>query len=179
MRLVQSTLVSLNGVAGAPHEWTGAHFGPISAARSLATLRHCSAMLMGRRTYEVFSSLWPSGGGEYADYLNAMRKVVFSSTLHHAEWNNTTVESGAVVETVTAMKAEPGPDLIVYGHGRFGQTLVDAGLVDELTITVIPVFVDGEPFFRPGPRARQWHLAGTERVESDTVALTYHPAIDA
>jgi len=179
MRLLQSTLVSLNGVASRPHEWVGPHFGPASAARSLATVRHSSAMLMGRGTYEVFSKLWPSGTGEYAEHVNAMRKVVFSNTLREPEWNNTTVEAGDVVESVTAMKAEPGADLLVYGHGRFGQTLVDAGLVDELTIIVIPVFVDGEPFFRPGGRTGEWRLADTERVEADTVALTYHPVRDA
>ena len=77
-------------------------------------------MLMGRRTYEIFSRQWPAASGEYASYLNAMPKYVFSTTLGAAEWANTEVISGDVVAEVRRLKAMPGQDLIMYGHGRLG-----------------------------------------------------------
>ncbi|MEN3319486.1 MAG: hypothetical protein V7643_2887, partial [Mycobacterium sp.] len=55
------------------------------------------------------------------------------------------------ISAVTELKRAAGKDLIVYGHGRLGQTLCDAGLVDQLTLTIAPVFVaSGSPLFQPG-----------------------------
>ena len=171
--LTESVLVSLNGVVSEPHTWVGEHFSARSVERSLAALRQSSAMLMGRGTYDVFAQFWPHGSGEYADFINAMPKYVFSGTLTDPKWRNTTVVRGDVVDNVRALK-ETG-NLIVYGHGRFGQTLCDAGLVDELTLTFIPVFVaEGKPFFRPGG-AHDWELTGTAQPEPGVIAATYRP----
>jgi dihydrofolate reductase len=177
-RLVQSALVSLNGVTSEPLTWAGPFFGPGSAARSLAVLKASGAMLMGRRTYEIFSRQWPSTPGEYAGYLNAMPKYVFSSTLQRAEWTNTTVAPGDVAEAVTSLKQADGQDLIVYGHGQFGQTLCDAGLVDELNLTVVPVFVQaGTTMYRPGGSAHAWQLVSAgPGADPGLAALTYQPA---
>ncbi|MFI5610262.1 dihydrofolate reductase family protein [Amycolatopsis sp. NPDC051903] len=177
-RLVLSTLVSLNGVISEPLKWAGPYFGPGSAAASLAALRDCSAMLMGRRTYEIFSRQWPATPGEYAAHLNGLRKYVFSSTLRDPEWTNTEVLGDDVVETVAALKREAGGDLIVYGHGRFGRTLTAAGLVDELTMTVVPVIVpDGEPFSPQGDAGSSWELiSAAPGADPGLVSLRYRPA---
>lgn len=176
-RLVQTALVSLNGVIGEPLSWAGPYFGPGSAEHSLKVLRRSDAMLMGRRTYELFSRQWPAASGPYAEHINAMRKYVFSSTLQEAEWTNTSVIADDPAKAVAELKRAPGRDLIVYGHGQFGQTLCDAGLVDELTLTVIPVFVDGTTYYRPGAQSRTWELvsAGPGR-DPGLVSLTYRPA---
>ena len=177
-RLHQSLLVSINGVTSEPMSWAGPYFGPGSAAASLATLQASSALMMGRGTYDLFSQQWPQASGEYADFLNAMPKYVFSSTLSEAPWTNTTVISGDVVAAVTELKQTPGQDLMVYGHGRFGQTLIDAGLVDELTLMVVPVFVDhGTPMYRPGGQAHGWDLVSAGPGNDPGLAsLTYRPA---
>jgi len=175
-RLRQSALVSINGVASSPLDWVGPYFGAGSANHSLEVLRECGAFLMGRRTYEIFSRQWPGTPGEYAAALNAVPKYVFSSTLDVSDWNNTTIVRGDVAAAVAAMKAEPGPDLLFYGHGQFGQTLVDAGLVDELTLTVVPVVVGGEPFYRPFTGTQNWELTGARPGNDPGLAsLTYRP----
>jgi dihydrofolate reductase len=177
-RLVQSVLVSLNGVTSEPLTWAGPFFGPGSAAHALAVLKASGAMLMGRRTYEIFSRQWPSAPGEYADHLNAMPKYVFSSTLDRAEWPNTTVVPGGVVAAVAALKQAGGDDLIVYGHGKFGQTLADAGLVDELNLTIVPVFVpDGATLYRAGGSPQSWQLVSAgPGADPGLAALSYRPA---
>ncbi|MFC9693908.1 dihydrofolate reductase family protein [Kribbella sp. NPDC056951] len=178
-RLVQGVLVSLNGITSEPLTWAGPYFGDGSAEHSLAALERSGGMLMGRRTYEVFSRQWPKATGPYADFLNRMPKFVFSSTLAKAEWNNTTVIGGDVVKEVRALKEAEGDDLVVYGHGRFGQTLVDAGLVDELNLTIVPVFVpDGVPFFRDGGDEHRWELVRAGQGHDPGLAnLTYRPAV--
>ncbi|MEV4600718.1 dihydrofolate reductase family protein [Amycolatopsis sp. NPDC049253] len=176
-RLVLSTLVSLNGVISEPRAWAGPYFGPGSAAASLAELRGCSAMLMGRRTYDIFSRQWPDTPGDYAAHLNAMPKYVFSSTLRDPHWTNTTVLDTEIAGTVAAMKREPGGDLIVYGHGRFGRTLTAAGLVDELAVTVVPVIVpDGASFSDPGDAPSSWAvLSAGPGADPGLVSLRYRP----
>jgi dihydrofolate reductase len=175
-RLRQSALVSINGVASRPLDWAGPYFGAGSANHSLRALQDSGAFLMGRGTYDIFSRQWPGVPGEYAAALNAIPKYVFSSTLGVADWNNTTVVRGDVAAAVTAMKAEPGADLLFYGHGRFGQTLVDAGLVDELTLTVVPVFAGGEPFHQPFTGTQTWELVSAGPGNDPGLAsLTYRP----
>jgi dihydrofolate reductase len=177
-RLVQSVLVSLNGVISEPLAWAGPYFGAESAARSLAVLERSDGLLMGRKTYEIFARQWPAATGPYADFLNRMPKYVFSQTLDHADWKNTTVMTGDVVARVRALKDAGGNDLVVYGHGRFGQALVDAGLVDELTLTIVPVFVpNGTPLFRDGGDSHRWELVQAGPGHDPGLAsLTYRPA---
>lgn len=132
---------------------------------------------MGRGTYEVFSRQWPAASGEYADFVNAMPKHVLSSTLRDARWENTEIISGDVA-AVTELKAAPGRDLMFYGHGQLGQTLVDGGLVDELTLMVVPACVDeGTPMYRPGGTAQRWELVNAGPGKDPGLAsLTYRPA---
>ncbi|MCW2547970.1 MAG: hypothetical protein JWN96_2430 [Mycobacterium sp.] len=67
---------------------------------------------------------------------------------------------------------------MVYGHGRFGQTLCDAGLVDQLTLNIAPVFVEsGVTFFQPGGTARPWQLVTAgPGADPSLASLTYRPA---
>jgi dihydrofolate reductase len=110
---------------------------PDAQAHALEQLRANEAMLMGRRTYEVFARQWPGLSGDYAGRLNEMPKYVFSSTLASAEWNNTTVIRGDVVAEVAKLKAQDGNDLVIYGHGQFAHTLLEHGLLDELRLLSI------------------------------------------
>jgi dihydrofolate reductase len=177
-RLVQSVLVSLNGVISRPLEWAGPYFGAGSAAHSLAVLERSDALLMGRSTYEIFARQWPAASGPYADFLNRMQKYVFSATLNTAEWNNTTLVDGGAVERIRELKEAGGNDLVVYGHGRFGQALMNAGLVDELTLTVVPVVVPhGTPLFQDNATGRRWQLVEAgPGSDPGLAALTYRPA---
>jgi dihydrofolate reductase len=169
--------VSLNGVVSDPLTWAGPYFGPGSAAHSLAVLEKSDALLMGRTTYEIFARQWPAATGPYADFLNRMPKYVFTRTLREAEWRNTTVISGNVADGVRALKEVGGNDLVIYGHGRFGQTLADAGLVDELTLTIVPVVVpNGTPLFRESAESHRWELVQAGPGHDPGLAsLTYRP----
>jgi dihydrofolate reductase len=108
-------------------------------------------MVMGRRTYEMFSSIWSEPVDDYAAAIYNMNKYVFSSTLEHADWNNTTVINGDVASAVHDLKQHARQDIVLYGHRPVGQALLEANLLDELKLWIHPVVVgSGTRLFRDG-----------------------------
>jgi dihydrofolate reductase len=174
-RVIESTLVSADGVIGEPHTWTGEHFGEQAVAYALERLRSADAMVMGRRTYEMFSKLWATPDNEYAAAIYEMRKYVFSSTLRRAAWNNTEVAATDPAAAVRELKLREGGDIVLYGHGPVGQALLEAGLLDEMNLWIHPVVVgSGTPLFREGART-DLRLAATKTTDTGVVILTYQP----
>jgi dihydrofolate reductase len=109
-RVIESTLLSLDGVIGDPHLWASERFDEESRAPALKKLQVSDAMLMGRRTYEIFSGLWPRQTDTYAAAINAIQKYVFSSTLTDTDWSNSTIVRGDVATEVKRMKEQDGKD---------------------------------------------------------------------
>jgi dihydrofolate reductase len=164
-KVIESTLVSVDGVIGEPHQWTGEHFGDEAIARALEQLTRCDAMLMGRRTYEMFSTIWSEPVDDYA-----------AATLDHADWNNTTVIRGDVASFVHDLKQQAGRDIVLYGHGPVGQALLEANLLDELKFWVHPVVVgSGALLFRDGKKS-ELELVASETTTTGVVIVTYRPA---
>jgi dihydrofolate reductase len=174
-QMVESTLVSADGVIGEPHTWTGEHFDEHAVAHALERLRRADAMVMGRNTYELFSEIWGSPDNDYAAAIYEMRKYVFSSTLEQADWNNTELVRGDVAAAVRDLKQQDGQDIVLYGHGPVGQALLEADLLDEVNLWVHPVFVGGgTQLFREGAR-KDLRLTATRTTDTGVVILTYEP----
>lgn len=170
------TLVSANGVIGEPHSWTGEHFNDKVVAQALEQLSRSDAMVMGRNTYEMFSTIWAEPTDDYAAAIYHMRKHVFSSTLDRADWNNTTIVRGDVATAVRELKRQDGKDIVLYGHGPVGQALLENDLLDELKLWVHPVVVgSGTLLFRDGATT-ELDLVETKTTETGVVLLTYRPA---
>src|SRR5215468_4146413 len=154
-KIIESTLVSLDGVIGDPQVWAMERFDDDAQNEALEGLRASDAMLVGRRTYEIFAGVWPARTGAYADRLNSMPKYVFSSTLRKVDWNNSTIIKGNVVDEATRLKQQDGKALMLYGHGMLGQTLLQHHLLDEIHLSVHPVQVGrGKQLFREGAMAK-------------------------
>jgi dihydrofolate reductase len=176
-KLIESTLVSVDGVIGDPQVWAEPYFDDEAGKRALKQLLVSDAMLMGRRTYEMFAAMWPASTGAYADSMNTIRKYVFSSTLQTAEWSNSTIISGDVPAAVSELKQQNGQDLVMYGHGSLGQTLLEHRLLDELRLWVHPLIVGrGATLFREGANATL-KLVATETLETGVVMLIYKPSL--
>jgi dihydrofolate reductase len=138
-KLIESTLVSLDGVIGSPERWSP--FDEEAAQLATAELGHYDAFVMGRVTYERFRANWaPVSGDPYIDRINAMPKYVASRTLSEVTWNATPL-GGDIVGDVERLKAQPGKDLIKYGTSRLDDVLLRAHLVDELRLWIMPVVV--------------------------------------
>ncbi|HWG26359.1 dihydrofolate reductase family protein [Actinospica sp.] len=118
------------------------------------TYQHADAFLFGRRTYELFAGSW----GAIADMrahpigaaLNSAPKYIASTTLSDPEWENTTVLSGDLVAAVSELKARPGGELQVHGSGTLIRSLLENGLVDEITLLIIPVILGQGTRLFPG-----------------------------
>jgi dihydrofolate reductase len=93
-RVIESTLVSLDGVIGDPQLWANEYFDEEAERSALEQLLVSDAMLMGRNTYEMFAAAWPNASGDYPDRMNAIPKYVFSNTLAEVNWTNATIVRG-------------------------------------------------------------------------------------
>ena len=174
--IVESTLVSADGVIGDPPQWAMGYRDEEVQAEALDRLSGSDAMLMGRATYELFAATWPAQSGDFADRMNSIRKYVFSSTLAQADWNNSTIIRGDTVAEVTRLKQQDGLDLALYGHGLLAQTLLEHGLIDELRLSIHPVLVGGgRLLFREGQK-KPLTFVSAKTFGTGVVVLTYEPA---
>jgi len=174
-KIIESTLVSADGVIGDPPLWAMEYRDAEVTAEALERLAGADAMLMGRGTYELFSAVWPGQSGEFANRINDIRKYVFSATMDKVRWNNSVLLRGDAVAEVTKLKQQGGRELALYGHGRLAQALLEHGLIDELRLSVHPVMVgSGQVLFRDGQK-QALRLAGARTFRTGVVVLTYHP----
>jgi dihydrofolate reductase len=138
-KLIESTLVSLDGVIESPERW--AHFDDESSDLAMRQLDDYDAFVMGRVTYERLSANWAHVvGNPYLERINAMPKHVASRTLRDPGWNATVLGPEAAA-AIAQLKAQPGKDLIKYGTSRLDDLLLREHLVDELHLWYMPVVV--------------------------------------
>jgi dihydrofolate reductase len=131
---------------------------------------------MGRVTYEQMSSYWPQSDDPYASPMNVIPKVVFSKTLGDADasWPETRVARGELTTEIAAIKAEPGPDVIVWGGGRLAGALAAADLIDEYRLLVQPLVLSrGQALFDQLPESRRLDLVETAPFPSGVVVHVY------
>jgi dihydrofolate reductase len=172
--LIESTLVSLDGVIESPERW--AIFDDEASELSMQELDNYDAFVMGRVTYERFRDNWGAGGNPYVDRIGAMPKYVASRSLDDVTWNATLLGPD-IVTAIQDLKAQPGKDLIKYGTSRLDATLLGAGLVDELRVWVMPVVVgSGQRIFEDvEPSSLRLNLTDVRRLRNGSVVLTYIP----
>lgn len=138
-------------------------------------------LVLGRRTYQIFEAYWPYQPADHpiAITLNAARKHVASRTLTTLHWNNSTLLHGDVVSAITALKAQPGPDLQMIGSGNLIQTLQAATLVDEYNVWTFPVVLGrGKRLFGATAKPSTLRLVRSQVSTSGVVMSTYVPAGD-
>ena len=136
------------------------------------------ALLLGRTTYDGFAAAWPSRTGEFADKMNAMPKLVVSSTIVDPPWENTTVIKGDIVEEVSKLKKGDGGPIVVHGSGQLVRTLIEHDLVDELRLMVFPIVLGkGKRLFADQSDMAALRLTEARPVGPDGVlVLVYEPA---
>jgi dihydrofolate reductase len=131
------SLVSFDGLRDDPQGWALEYFDEQAVAESLDQLERADAMLMGRGAYEYFAPAWSQAEGAYMDRINAMRKLVFSNSLDAVRWRNTELVRGDAIEAVRGLEGT----FVIYGFTRLAQSLLAAGLVDELDFAVHPLIL--------------------------------------
>jgi dihydrofolate reductase len=139
--------------------------------------------LLGRKNYEGFGSYWPavakdgnadSRDRNFAQWLDSVEKVVFSSTLTDASWGNTRLVNADPAEMVKQLRQEPGGDIIVLASSSVIRALLAADELDRLSITLCPELVGGSArLFTDGLPAASWSLTDLSTTESGAICLLY------
>ncbi|HEY6314702.1 MAG TPA: dihydrofolate reductase family protein [Streptosporangiaceae bacterium] len=152
---------------------------PDLKARKLDWLRDAGLHLMGRATYEEMARFWPVSDDEYAAPMNDIPKVVFSKTLTEADWAQSTIASGDLADEISALKREPGKDMIAWGGAAFAQSLSRLHLVDEYRLVVQPVALgDGLPLFAGLTAPFVLDLIEARAYADGAVLHVYRPAAE-
>jgi dihydrofolate reductase len=141
-------------------------------------IKGCETILFGRKTYEMMTSYWPSPEAVTedpvtADLMNFWPKIVFSRTLRKAAWNNTRLANDAVDE-IQRLKDQPGKPLIIFGSANLCASLMEAGLIDQYRLLVMPVILGkGVPLFQQVESQLNLNMIGTRIFMNGNVLLTY------
>ncbi|MEV8399526.1 dihydrofolate reductase family protein [Streptomyces niveus] len=188
-KLMVTTFVSLDGVMQGPGGsdedrdggfehggWSVPHFGPDLIQRMTDLVQRADALLVGRKTYDIFAATWPLAEADdpIGSKMNSVRKYVASRTLDAVSWQNSTLLTGDVAEAVARLKQEGDGEIQVHGSGDLIQTLIAHDLVDEFHVLVFPVLVgSGKRLFGRGTVPAGLKLVDNARSESGVVISTY------
>lgn len=173
-QLIVTEFVSLDGVMENP-AWTFQYWNDEIAAFKGEETAASDALLLGRVTYEGFAAAWPQSEDEGAEYFNGVRKVVVSTTLDEATWNNSVLIKDNVVEEIRRLKQGDGQDITVHGSAMLVQTLMANDLVDRYRLLVYPVVLgEGKRLFQAGTTATL-KLVESRSFRSGVTALIYEP----
>jgi dihydrofolate reductase len=190
-KLSANTFLSLDGVMQAPGSptedteggftvggWSMSYWDDLMGQAMGEAMSTPTAMVLGRRTYEIFASYWPHASEEEgASMMNGTTKYVASRTLSGPlEWENSHLIEGDAVEGLAKLKAEDGPDLNITGSSRLIQSLLPANLIDEFHIWIYPVVVgSGKRLFDEGAVPMGMKLVDSKVATTGVILTTYVP----
>jgi dihydrofolate reductase len=175
-KIVAGLFISLDMVYERPDQWHFPYFNDEMGEAVGAQMSSSDTMLLGRQTYEEFASYWPQQPSdvEPADFMNNTPKVVVSSSLKRADWQNTTIVSGSVAEELTKLKQQPGKNIGITGSGTLVASLLRDGLLDELVLLVHPIVVGkGKRLFDGLGNTVPLQLVSSKVFSNGVLSLTY------
>jgi dihydrofolate reductase len=181
-KITAGLFISLDGVVEAPDQWHFPYFNEEMGAAVDATLGAADTVLFGRKTYDSFAGAWPEreeAGGEDAGFAKALgdaRKIVVSNRKLEFTWRNSEQLAGDLIESVTALKNEPGGNIALSGSVSVVRQLLAAGVLDELDLLVHPIAVrTGMRLFDESETPIPLRLISSETFETGVLNLAYGP----
>jgi dihydrofolate reductase len=191
-KVVVGTFLTLDGVMQAPGDpqedteggfthggWQMPYFDEDAAKIMDKNIAATEALLLGRKTYQIFAAYWPSAPTDdaIAKKFNSIPKYVVSTTLDKAAWNNSTLIKRNVAEEVAKLKQQPGSGIIsVTGSGKLAQSLMKHNLVDQYELWIHPLVLgSGKRLFEDGVVPSNLKLVNTQKTGSGVSILTFQP----
>jgi dihydrofolate reductase len=167
--------VTVDGVMESPEKWNGAAWSDELEAYARDRLFEADCLLLGRATYEIFASSWPSrSGDDFSDRINGLPKFVVSRSLREPTWNSSVLQ-GSIADEVGELKAQAGRDILVYGSGQLVNALMDHDLIDDYRLWVFPVvFGAGKRLFEQRD-TKNLQLDEVETFGTGVTVLSYTP----
>lgn len=181
-RVIVIEFVTLDGVMhdpdgsdGSPRGGWAFRYGPQATAGDkfgLGEVLDTGAMLLGRRTWQLFAKIWPGRDDPFSAKMNAMPKLVVSRSLEHAAgWQNSTVLPGDLATEV--QKRKQAHDIMITGSVSVVRTLMAHDLVDEYRLLVFPLVLgEGARLFPDGTAPVNLALVSAQTV-GPAVRLIY------
>ena len=175
-KLTVTAFTTLDNVAEEPQLWSGPFFSDATGAFNDEVLAEADSMLLGRVTYDGFAAAWPSRSGDYtSDKFNAMPKYVVSTTLEHADWNNTTIIADDIPTRIRALRERE--NVIVWGSPTLVKTLMAENLVDEYALLVSPIVLgQGKKMLPEDGTQRTLRIIEQRLLDGGMLALRMAPA---
>lgn len=174
--------ISLDGVIAPPGDddyanggWTAAYRSPEGAAATAGAQGDTFDLLLGRKTYDLWSSYWPKAkGGPFADKINAATKYVVTHRPESLAWGPIGDLGTDAIEGVRHLKDQDGPDLLIWGSSTVTSVLLQQGLVDELVLTVYPLLLGkGKRCFSDTMDPRAFAFVGSKASPTGLLLNTY------
>jgi len=179
MRKVTAGLFSsIDGVVEAPNEWQPAFDEEMGAVLS-RMLQEQDAVLLGRVTFTEWAGYWPTSTDEpFASYINSTQKYVASTTLGSVgQWPNSTLIKGSVADFLAELRQQDGGTIGTAGSPSLVRSLIEQGLLDELTLMISPVVAGGgrKRLFADDAALTRFELAHAQPTSSGALIATYRP----
>ena len=134
------------------------------------------SLLLGRKTFDIFASYWPTHEDNWQG-VNEAKKYVVSNTLTSHKWENSVFIKDDVVNKIKDLKKQDGPDLQVHGSGGLIQTLLKHNLVDELWLKIFPITLgEGKRLFAEGTIPAAFKLLDCNISPSGVIFANYKRA---
>lgn len=135
-------------------------------------------LLLGRRTYDLWSQFWPKApSSPMGDRLNSATKYVATHRPESLQWGPFQGLGPDLVESIRRIKAQGGPDIILSGSSTLTSKVLEHGLADELVMLVNPILLGtGKRIFADGTPPRAFELASTQSLPSGIIISSYKPA---
>ena len=187
-KLIVSEFVSLDGVIQAPGGtdedrdggfeyggWTRPYWHDDIGQAFVALMQDCDAFLLGRRTYVTHAAAFePMPAGDFfGDMMNAPKKYVVSRTLKEPSWRNTTIIRDDVMDSVRALKVQPGKNILTDGSSVLVHELLKNDLVDELHLLLYPLTLGGGKRLLPEGVHATFKLTSAKPYPTGVVGLHY------
>ncbi len=187
-KLIVSEFMSLDGVMQAPGGkeedrdggfehggWTIPFWHDDIGKSFFALMQDCDALLLGRRTYVTHAEAFEPmpAGDPFGDAMNAPAKYVVSKTLEKPIWRNTTIIRDHVIESVRALKAQPGGNILTDGSSQLVHALIANDLVDELHLLLYPLTLGGGKRVLPDGVHATFRLTSATPYPTGVVGLHY------
>jgi dihydrofolate reductase len=181
--------ISLDGVIqapGGPDEdtsggfayggWTATYSDPILGTALSRQMNLPFDLLLGRKTFEIWSTYWPQHGDAWPG-VNLATKYVASNTMTSAEWQPSVFLNGEIADKVAKIKQQSGPDLHVWGSGNLNQTLIKHDLVDAFWLMIYPLTLGvGKRLFAAGTMPMAFKVAESIVTPSGVIVVNYERA---
>ncbi|MEW6633054.1 MAG: dihydrofolate reductase family protein [Pseudomonadota bacterium] len=189
-KIVAATFVSLDGVMqapGGPEEdpaggftlggWTFHYWDDVMGAAMGETFGKPFALLLGRKTYDIFAAHWPYQDDPIGEAFNAATKYVATHRPESLTWRNTQSLGPDIVATLRRLKQEDGPDLLIQGSSDLIQTLLANDLIDEIRLLIFPLVLGkGKRLFGGGAMPAAFRLASSQASTTGVIIATYERA---